>query len=54
MSHKTNDQPPSVYELFMKHSKARVLCAETRNPLARHLTDRSVREAHARKYAHNR
>lgn len=54
MSHKTYDQPPTVYVLFMQHSKARVLCTEPDGLHMRSLTNNEVRHAHARKYAHNR
>lgn len=60
MSHKTNDQPPSVYDLFMKHSKARVLVASPKlfskfdSTLSVAMRDIDALRAHAQKYAHNR
>lgn len=54
MPHKTYDQPPPVYALFMKHSVAHVIAGEPTNALRRALTRRDVLRAHAQKYAHNR
>lgn len=59
MPHKTYDQPPSVYDLFMKHSKARVLVASPKRfsridtALSVPMRDADALRAHAQKYAHN-
>lgn len=60
MPHKTYDQPPSVYDLFMKHSKACVLVASPKGftlvdgTLSVPMRSNDALRAHAQKYAHNR